>query len=120
MSQTPFDPSDFYDLAVALPSLDAREASLRTAISRAYYACFHLARLGCQRKWSWTPPPFGEHRSVIRKLREQRVLQLAAALQTLLDLREHADYDLATPIDAATCNHALDLAAGLVPRLRSL
>ena len=120
MSAPPFDPAGFYELATVLLSNAQNESYLRTSVSRAYYACFHLATLGCRRKWSWEPPSYGEHRAVVRKLREQRQLYLAANLQTLLGLRELADYDLNVSVDEATCRQALTLAAQLVPRLRSL
>ena len=96
------------------------ERHFRSAVSRAYYACFHLARLGCRRKWSWQPPETGRHRAVVRKLKEQHQTYLARELLKLLNLREHADYDLDTPVDQARCAEALAIAADLVPRLRSL
>lgn len=37
------DPADFISLAIRL-SNNPREADLRTAVSRAYYGAFHLAR----------------------------------------------------------------------------
>jgi hypothetical protein len=119
----PFDPVGFYRVALAIfagTPEESDEAYLRTVISRAYYACFHLARLGCARKWSWRPPETGQHRAVIRKLREHRQLYAARQLDALLSLRERADYDLNATIDRLVCHQALDLAGWLVPRLRSL
>lgn len=116
----PFDPVGFFEAAQDLLSLGRDERYLRSAISRAYYACFHMARLGCRRKWLWQPPETGQHRAVVRKLREQHQTFLARELLKLPNLREHADYDLDTPVDQALCDGALALAADLVPRLRSL
>lgn len=120
MSQPPFDPSNFFALATAILSHSQDESYLRTSLSRAYYACFHLARLGCGRKWSWSPPDYGQHRAVLRKLRDQRYLSLAMQLERLLELRERADYDLDMHVDDALCQKGLDIAKWLVPRLQSL
>lgn len=123
MTAQPFDPVGFYRVALAIvagTTGEPDEAHLRTAISRAYYGCFHLARLGCARKWSWLPPEAGQHRAVIRKLREHRQLYVARQLDALLSLRERADYDLNATIDRLACHQVLELAGWPVPRLRSL
>jgi hypothetical protein len=120
VSPTPLNPEVFYQVARDLAARGRDEGEWRTAIGRAYYACYHLARLGCRRKWSWSPPEQGRHRAVVRKLRQHHQHYLADHLSQLLNLREHADYDLDTPVDRALCDGALALAAALVPRLRSL
>jgi hypothetical protein len=120
VTAAPFPPAAFYDVARTLLSDHDGEAFLRTAIGRSYYACHHVARLGCERKWSWSPPEYGAHRAVIRKLRDQRQPYLAQQLDALLRLREWADYDLETPVDRLVCQRALSLAAWLLPRLQAL
>ncbi|MGH2371333.1 MAG: hypothetical protein ACRDI2_24420, partial [Chloroflexota bacterium] len=60
------------------------------------------------------------HRAVVRKLMDRQLLYLGHRLRDLLNLPELADYDLNARVDAALCGRALDLAAELVPRLRSL
>jgi uncharacterized protein (UPF0332 family) len=115
-----YDPVGFFHIAQRLQTLGNDEGYRRTAVSRAYYACFHVALAACVRKWSWAPPDFGQHRGVAGKLREQRQPLLSKQLLALLDLRERADYDLDAPIDELTCREALDLAAWLLPRLQAL
>jgi uncharacterized protein (UPF0332 family) len=106
-------------VALELTAIGTEERYLRSAVNRAYYACFHLARLGCERKWSWVPAEYGQHRAVIRELREHRQTFLAGRLSRLLNLREHADYDLARPVDRELSRQALALADELMPRLQT-
>jgi hypothetical protein len=116
-----FDPVAFYDLSREILSFRTEESYLRTSVGRAYYACFHLARLALQRKWRWVPPEQGsEHSAVIRELARRGRLPLSHALRDLRYLRDHADYDLDTPVDAARCDRARELADWLVARLRTL
>ncbi len=120
MTASLFDPAEFFRLAQELLAAQEHEAYLRTAINRAYYACFHLALISCRRKWSWVAPDYGQHRGVIRKLREQRLTHLARQLDSLLVLREQADYDLAVTVSRIVAVRALATAADVIPRLRSL
>lgn len=121
MTGGPFDPIAFYDLSREILSVKVEESYLRTSIGRAYYACFHLARLGLLRKWRWVPPEQGsEHSAVIRELARRGRLPLSHALRDLRNLREYADYDLGTPVDAAHCERARELADWLVARLKAL
>ena len=88
MQETEFDPLDFLRLADALVTDDADEATLRTAIGRAYYAVFLLARA----------------RTSVRGRRHahERVRvaispvngRLAALLGTISTVRDYADYEL--------------------------
>lgn len=83
-----FDPAEFLRVAFALATEDADEAELRTAVGRAYYALFLIARdkLGVVT----TEKVHGE---VIRVLtRRQR--RLGDQLFSLFNLRQAADYEL--------------------------
>lgn len=89
-----FDPKDFYTLAHWLIEQKTDESSLRTAISRVYYAAHLIARERLVQK-SWTPKGSGaDHDGVIRELRNRRFRQQGDHLKRLLELREHADYHL--------------------------
>lgn len=94
------DPAEFISLSVRL-SNSQREADLRTAVSRAYYGSFHLARdllQDCGIQFSGKDLYKAE---VHQKLRyclgesdnEEAVL-LAKKLGSLRDRRNEADYDL--------------------------
>jgi hypothetical protein len=90
----PFAAKDFHTLAIWLSQQRTDEASLRTAISRVYYAAHLLAveRL-VQKGWE----PTGrrdDHMGVFRRLNRGATMQLASRLRILLELREHADYHL--------------------------
>ena len=90
----PFDAKDFYDLAAWLVQSRTNEASLRTAISRVYYANHLLAVRKLMEK-SWEPTGKGDdHGRVIHELRSRRYRNLAERLQRLRALREHADYHM--------------------------
>jgi uncharacterized protein (UPF0332 family) len=90
-----FDPKDFYELALWLVSQRQDEASLRTAISKVYYAAHHIAKKQLVQKMSWTPRGFGDdHSGVISKLKGSRFRSRGDELKSLQELREHADYHL--------------------------
>jgi hypothetical protein len=87
----PFNPREFYHLAQQLALPDAGEASLRTAVSRAYYGCFLETRerlaVSAQR---------GIHQAVISALRRRDRLT-GDLLDRLRRSRITADYLLAPP-----------------------
>lgn len=90
----PFTARDFYDLALWLVQQRVDEVSLRTAISRVYYAGHLLAVQRLMQK-GWEPRGGGEdHGRVLQELRSRRTRNLAGMLDQLRELREHADYHL--------------------------
>ena len=91
----PFDAAEFNSLALWLIDQRTDESSLRTAISRVYYAGHLLAVQGLKRKKGWEPKGTGEnHRGVILELRAGTTRGLSDRLNQLRMLREHADYHL--------------------------
>lgn len=114
MRQHWFDPRRFHDAAVAWSAADQPEEHLRSAVSRAYYACFHLARLGLERGGRWSAGTVNAHGAVIQELRRRGRQDLAGRLRDLKDLRELADYDLDVPVDGTMCQAALTMATALV------
>jgi hypothetical protein len=82
----PFDPTKLLTLAIAIAAT-ADEASHRTAINRAYYAAFLLARssVGLDSNTS-----SGVHMDVIDRLLPKN---LASKLDSLFRLRKVADYE---------------------------
>ena len=78
----PFDARDFSSLALWLVENRTSEASLRTAISRTYYAAHLLAVR--KPKNNWVPTGKGEdHRGVIRTLNRGKTKNLAGWLEQL-------------------------------------
>lgn len=91
-----FDARDFSSLAFWLVENRADEASLRTAISRVYYAAHLLAVR--KPKNNWVPTGKGDdHGGVIRALNRGKTKNLAGWLEQLREAREHADYHLEAP-----------------------
>ncbi|HEX5164620.1 MAG TPA: hypothetical protein VFV93_04425 [Thermomicrobiales bacterium] len=88
MNESEFDPLHFLRLADGLATDDADEAALRTAIGRAYYAVFLLARArtGVQGKWQ----AHERVRQAISPVNDR----LAAILGTIATVRYFADYEL--------------------------
>jgi uncharacterized protein (UPF0332 family) len=96
-----FDWGDYYTLATQWrdQAKDAplQEALTRSAISRAYYAAFCLARnfLKDQTKWASTGTP-DDHEAVRRefaRMPDQDSRQVAEYLKRLRMYRNQADYD---------------------------
>jgi hypothetical protein len=110
----PFDPQSFLQLARDLSASHGDdEAYRRTAVSRAYYGCFHLARRGLERGGRWAAGTVNAHERVIQELRSRRRDGLANSLRALRRVREYADYDLQTPFTPIITSEALAIAETL-------
>lgn len=108
-----FDPVDFLHLAKKLISGD--EASLRTAVSRAYYASFLLARdrLGL----SLRAPEV--HRKVIKRMYDRKP-SIGNTLHLLRHNRNSADYDTKVPLSYADAQQAIELGERTVEGINAL
>jgi uncharacterized protein (UPF0332 family) len=95
LSQTPFDPQGFLDLADSLVSAPSpNEAELRSAVSRSYYALFLKARENLASSDKITPSRSAtDHRTVITALKSSGGKE-GHVLDKLLTQRHRADYDL--------------------------
>jgi uncharacterized protein (UPF0332 family) len=114
VSASQFDPRAFFTLAQSLGTTGQPEECRRTAVSRAYYACFHVARMALERGGRWQAGTTNSHQTVISELRRRNRRHLSVPLDVLRRLREHADYVLHTPLDERACQEALDKAADLL------
>jgi hypothetical protein len=95
----PFDPLAFLVLAQQLASQDRDEARLRTAVGRAYYALFLIAR-----EKTSVRKRRNVHKEVINALKKRKAYwSTADMLRMLFRLRTVADYEL-LPKDAAERN----------------
>ncbi len=120
-----FDWQGYYDLAKVLSERDD-EASLRSAMSRAYYAAFHSAQMKVKQR----DPSLvraegqGSHEVVWRWYKEQRnnrtMTQIGVWGFRLKDERVAADYRADSPIDANRAKDALDEASNILRRLASI
>jgi uncharacterized protein (UPF0332 family) len=96
-----FDWADFLTLADALVSdpnsPGPEEASLRTAISRAYYAVFRVALNFVRDRGEFTPTQTGQDHWLVRdhfRSSSQRIRRkIGLDLGRLYDNRRNADYD---------------------------
>lgn len=86
----PFDPEEYFRFAREIAATSQSEAALRSAVSRAYYAVFLLARERMDVRVTARA-----HESVIRRLAEDGHVFLASLLGTIRSFRELADYSLA-------------------------
>jgi uncharacterized protein (UPF0332 family) len=120
-----FDWSDFLTVADALTTdLDGnREASLRTAISRAYYAVFGDARLRLRSVRRVTRRSAAEHGEIAAfyaaRYGEQGV-EVAAVLGRLRNRRNAADYDDEFAEVENICNLSIEDARNLLALLAKL
>jgi len=65
LSSSPFDPRAFFRVAQALGAPGQPEENRRTAVSRAYYACFHVARMALERSGRWQAGTTNSHQAVL-------------------------------------------------------
>jgi uncharacterized protein (UPF0332 family) len=124
-----FDWADFLALAQALQSNPEvpgpQEAALRSAVSRAYYAAFHLAG-EVARSEGWVPKGSGDdHKGLQRDLihgpRSTRLHKsIATKLDRLYDHRRKADYSDTMRNPAFLAQAALQDAARILEELRAL
>lgn len=134
-----FDAAGFLHLSQRLVSAEPNEAGYRTAINRAYYACFLIGRESTTRK-GWLSPSYrGDDHSGLRRALD-KVPNLSDKLLGLYQLREHADYHIdpkqqppnnscsycrnqteITPlVNEDTWKRAKAIAENILPRLQSL
>ena len=95
--------SDFLPVAIQLAAATT-EPEWRTAISRAYYAAFHVARqlmedLGFRVPWADRAHAYLTMR--LNNCGDAPVQRAAASLHSLRSLRNQADYDLQRPVRQA-------------------
>jgi hypothetical protein len=82
-----YDITGFFEIAIELAADPSDEMRLRTAIGRAYYAAFLLARKAVGREWDDTP---GCHTAVQHDIRRANIQE---KLRTMHRLRKAADYE---------------------------
>ncbi|RLC45877.1 MAG: hypothetical protein DRH70_06635 [Candidatus Coatesbacteria bacterium] len=92
-----FDWSEYLDLArhlVDQPKGFTREAGLRSATSRAYYAAFCSARTVAKERFYFAPTNTGkDHGDVINHFRSLGMEQIAKKLGRMHGWRKQCDYD---------------------------
>ena len=119
----PTNYSEIYSVAVEL-SQGQTEAHWRSSISRAYYACLHLARSITK----ISPTGTDTHSQVWHSLTELGKRRYpsynyqAAAIKgrSLKSRREEADYELSKAMPKQECLDALEQAKKLIEALNSL
>lgn len=113
-----FDDQEFLDVARHLQFADSREGFQRSAISRAYYSAFLLARAFCREQGLIPQTGSGaDHRAVPNALMRYDD-KLALELRKLHQLRTDADYSVRTQ-NAGALARDVQLAIDLADFIRS-
>jgi uncharacterized protein (UPF0332 family) len=110
---------DFLSLAARLAA-DVTEADWRAAVSRAYYAAFHVARRLLADLNFTVPRADRAHQYLVFRLSnagEAAVEQAGRDLETLRRLRNRADYDDVPVVTQPQAAAAVRLAEGIVQGL---
>jgi len=107
-----FDPLDFVQLGRQLGSRVSDEASIRTAISRAYYGVFLLAR-----ERTGTRSRSKVHERVEKKVGVKIGTRAAHQFNSFRVLRCQADYDLSPSMTARHWQRAESIANHLLPQI---
>jgi uncharacterized protein (UPF0332 family) len=98
------------------------EAEWRSAVSRAYYAAFHVARSLLSDLRFVVPRADRAHQYLVFRLcnsGEASVEQAGRNLETLRRLRNRADYDDAPPVTKAQAGAAVQLSKDIISVLDS-
>jgi hypothetical protein len=97
-----------------------REASLRAAASRAYYAAFHTCREAVEQRNNLTIDRDNIHAQVIGRLRDRAETEATGiALDRLRRTRAHADYNSTRPFSDYDAAMSLQLAVQVLESLGS-
>jgi len=109
-----FNPIEFLDLARGLLRLSDGEGKIRTAIGRAYYGSFLIARdaVGINEK---TPEV---HRRVVSVLYRRNPV-IANKLHLLRRQRNFADYDTRITLSVTDAENAIVLAEAVIDEVSS-
>jgi hypothetical protein len=105
-----FNAKEFFDLGLKIADAYDNECGYRTAIGRIYYAC-HLIGSDATEQKGWFPHrkySAADHSALCKVLKERGPRGVGDKLRDLLELREHADYDIKKRPDSecAYCRHA--------------
>jgi uncharacterized protein (UPF0332 family) len=110
---------DFLPLARSL-SNQGTEPARRSAVSRAYYAAFHVARDWLESLGFVVPSADTCHKYLCLRLQncgDPAVLRAGAKLDALRSVRNRADYDMAFPIPAGTAARFVQSAQDIIRAL---
>lgn len=115
--------SDFLILAENLangPDPAVGEASLRTAISRAYYAAFGESREYAVAQLGFVPTRKPEDHKRLRDVFEKAgMYDVAQSLNRLRGWRNDCDYDSTIPVSSVYCVNAIATAKKVLLRLQN-
>ena len=120
-----FDWLHYLDLAQDLFAQAAgspyEDANLRSAISRAYYATYHKARLSLHNKWGISvPADASAHMAVRKEFKQKKQKQIAVTLDRMRIDRNKADYNDSVANLATTARENLKRASQVISDLSKL
>jgi uncharacterized protein (UPF0332 family) len=119
-----FDWKEFIKFSEELYDSRNDEASLRSAISRAYYGAFGAIRPYCIYKFQISAKSNHEiHRTIIDKLKsssDRLEYSTGNFLSGLRDERNNADYDSSSSITKPNVNKAINVSKAVISNLENL
>jgi uncharacterized protein (UPF0332 family) len=113
---------DFLPLAIQLAAGNT-EAEWRTAVSRAYYAAFHVARELFEDLGFRVPPMDRAHKHLVFRLSncgEPQIQQVGFDLDSLRRLRNQADYDFQLVISQGVATARVQVAGRIIQTLDAI
>ena len=121
------DPHDFLRTADSLLALNTTEADLRSAISRAYYCCYHLIRIEvlsqmslALRQQAGVGGKLVEHGRLCMMLKAcKETAGIGTHLENLKRLRHAADYELDRQISKTRASDAVQDARELIADMQT-
>jgi uncharacterized protein (UPF0332 family) len=116
------NPQEFLDVADDL-MVGVREGDWRSAVSRAYYAAFHVARMLLRQAGFLVPHADQAHGYLWLRLSNSGhpdVQQTGTDLKELRRIRNWADYDLDRPFAQDTALDLVQLSSATIQLLKSL
>ena len=124
-----FNAREFFELGSQIANVYHSACAYRTAIGRAYYACFLTGRDAVSRKGWFSPSQRrDDHSAVRRALGERGPSGVADKLRDLSEMRDHADYHTAPEGSCRYCEsedgeswqRALVIASDILPKLKAI
>ena len=114
--QVAYDPRQFLEIADRLirDSRYEKEGRIRTAIGRAYYAAFLVAKKRLQELGYSFRRIHRLHKDVIDRLMKNKHYLIGSKLNTLLDYRVDADYKMRAQITSTLGESSIRLAEAII------
>jgi len=124
-----FNAREFFEFGTQIADAYGSSSAYRTAIGRAYYACFLIGRDAISRKGWFSPSGRSDDHSAVRRtLSEHGPGGVSDKLRDLNEMREHADYHTRSEqacrycqsTDGNSWQRAQVIASDILPKLEAI